>query len=51
MGKSIIFGVTRTWVQILPPPLACSELLLPHPSNMADPEVLGGKCDHGSGTG
>ena len=51
MGKSISFGVTSTGIQILPPPLACSELLLPYPSNMADPEVLGSRCGHGSGTG
>ena len=49
MGKSIISGVTRTWVQILPPPLACSELLLLHPSNMADPECWGASVAMGLG--
>ena len=49
MGKSIISGVTRTWVQILPPPLACSELLLLHPSNTADPECWGASVAMGLG--
>lgn len=53
MGKSTGFGVNMTWVQILTPPpnFDCSELPLPHPSNMANGicqrEVLGASAVRG----